>query len=219
MREFSLIVWTTLEIAGLQRSKVRYLPMKRDAITRPTVRRAGFQVCAWLMSQQCRIWKLWWWLDIVLRLSPAAAAAADDETGEPPPLPARVFLGFLPPGTGIGLDEVPTSPIARPLIDDLCPSNLIGYQESPSPSPPADLQPQHPSPPHPNHTPRRNIIKTVPSPLRRDLADIVVRPCLQFRFTLRGGPGQCLETLQPGGSCPLRPSRRRRGGFCCCRRR
>jgi len=53
-------------------------------------------------------------------ISPATAAA-DDETGRPPPLPTRVFLSFLPPGAGIGRDEVPTSITVRPFIDDLCP--------------------------------------------------------------------------------------------------
>lgn len=67
-----------------------------------------------------RIWKIWWWLDIVLRLPPAAATA-DDEIGGLPPLPTRVFLSFFLPGTGIGIgsDEVPIPLTARPLIDDL----------------------------------------------------------------------------------------------------
>ena len=40
------------------------------------------------------------------------------------------------------------------------------------------------------HRPTRNTIKTVPSLLRRDLADIVVRPCFPFRVLLRGVPEQ-----------------------------
>jgi len=97
--------------------------MKRKAITRPTaarsaVGRAGFQACAWLVSQARRIWDLIrWWLDIVFQFSPAAA---DDETGRPSPLPARVCLSFLPPDAGIGHEEVPTSLTVRSLIDDLC---------------------------------------------------------------------------------------------------
>ena len=81
--------------------------------------REGFQACAWLVSQDCRIWKIWWWVDIVLQFSPAAAA--DNENEGPPPLPAHIFLSFLPPGPGIDCDEVPTSLTVCPLIDDRCP--------------------------------------------------------------------------------------------------
>ena len=57
------IVWATLEITGLQHPKVRYLQMNRDVITHPTaaqsvVMKAGFQACAWLVSQDCREWKI-----------------------------------------------------------------------------------------------------------------------------------------------------------------
>ena len=78
------------------------------------------------------MWKIWWWLDIVLQFS-SAATAADDETGGFPPLPARVFLSFLPPGTGIGRNEVATLITVRPLIDGLCPLNPIERQGPPKP--------------------------------------------------------------------------------------
>jgi len=111
------------------------------------------RVSTWLVSQDCRIWKIWWWLDIVLKLSPAAAA--DDETGGPP-LPARVLLSFLPPGAGTVRDEVPASLTVRPLIDDLCPSEPNQAPRTIT-APPAGLQSRHPSPPHPQQ----------PSPIRR----------------------------------------------------
>jgi hypothetical protein len=38
------------------------------------VRRARLQVCAWLVSQDRGVWKIWLWLDIVLQFSTAAAA-------------------------------------------------------------------------------------------------------------------------------------------------
>ena len=99
--------------------------MKREPITCPTaapstVRRAGFQACVWLVSQDHRVWKILWRFDIVLQFSPAAAAAVDADTGGPPPLSARVFLTFLPAGAAAGArDEIPTSLIVRPPTDDL----------------------------------------------------------------------------------------------------
>ena len=134
-----------------------------------------------------RIWKIWWWLDIVLRLPPAAATA-DDEIGGLPPLPTCVFLSFFLPGTGIGIgsDEVPIPLTARPLIDDLL---------SPLTQSSAKNHRYHPRPrtynhgilhrPTQPHTPGRNTIKTVLSPLQRDLVKIVVPIPTEFGFLAR----------------------------------
>ena len=126
--------------------------MKKEAITRPTTAQTGVRTEKSGVSSLCvagvaRKWKIWWWLDIVLRLSPAVAAD-DDETGGLPPLPTRVLLSLLPPGAGIGVgcDEVPTS-----LTLSSTTPNPIERQGPPSPLPPADLQPRHPSPHHPHH--------------------------------------------------------------------
>ena len=176
-----------LELTGLQHPEVRYLEMNRDAITRPTaaqsaVMKAEFQACAWLVSQDCRVWRIVV-AGLVLQFS---STASDADTGGPPPPPAHVFLTFLAPGAG---DQVPTSLTVRLLIDlwPLPPPRTKGWgteihrHPASGPTTPTSFNPtlrgDRPS-------------KLFAPPLRLDLAEIVVRPGFPiptgFHFDLVG---------------------------------
>ena len=81
------------------------------------------------------------------------------------------------------------------------PPNPIERQEPPSLPRPRIYNPGilHRPTAIPSPTSRKSTIKILPPPLGRDLADIVVRPCFQFRFLLRGRPEQCMRALGFGG--------------------
>jgi hypothetical protein len=131
--------------------------MKREtAAARSTVRRAEFQARVWVVSQDCRVWKIRWWLGITLQFSPA-----DADTGGPPP--ARVILSFFPPGAtaAVSRDEIPITASHR--IDDLClccPPELIHSHRRTN-------NPQQPAIPPTPHTPSKLFALLSDSILRR----------------------------------------------------
>ena len=124
-----------------------WMRMKRGAITRLTAAQSTLKfVCGWGRKTAQYGGSV---VDITLQFSPAAKAG-DDETGGPPPTSAR--FPKHPPS------RCRHRPRRSPNINNHLSSHRRPLPPSPEPNraprttvtaPPVDLQPWHPSPPHP----------------------------------------------------------------------